>query len=403
MTEDPIALNRINVTVVIKSLGLGGAERLLVDALPYLDRRRFDYRFAYVTPWKDTLAPHITAEGFALVCLGQTAPMGTAGPSPSPTYAPARSVQALTLLPAAMARLLAAIERTGCQLLQADLPAAGILARLAGKRAGIPVAYTEHNLQERYHPVTRWTNRVTYRWNDVVFAVSDEVAASIRRNGLVASTNDMRLRTLPNGVPVETIRAEATGVNCLRAELGIPQDRPVVGTVAVFRPQKRLLDWLAVARRVAETHDAVQFLLVGDGPEMPAVRNKVREYGLDHCVHITGFREDGRRLIGLMNVYLMTSAFEGMPIAMLEAMALARPVVATAVGGIPEVIESGRDGFLAQTGDVDLMAAQISALLRNPTAAAAMGIRGHEKVQIRFHTRNRVREMESTYLEMVRR
>ena len=99
----------------------------------------------------------------------------------------------------------------------------------------------------------------------------------------------------------------------------------------------------------------------------------------------------------------MTSAYEGLPIAMLEAMALAKPVVATAAGGIPEVIVPGREGLLAPVGDVDLLAAQVNALLANPHAAAEMGRAGRSKVEGRYHTRERVRAMESVYLEILHR
>ena len=112
-------------------------------------------------------------------------------------------------------------------------------------------------------------NRVTYGWNDIVHAVSDEVAASIRRNGLDSRTD---VRLIPNGVPVETIQSEARCVQNLRDELNLPAGRFIVGTVAVFRPQKRLLDWLAVAHNVAAMSEDVQFLMVGDGRDMPLVR-----------------------------------------------------------------------------------------------------------------------------------
>jgi glycosyltransferase involved in cell wall biosynthesis len=389
-----------HVTIVIKSLGLGGAERLLVDALPYVDRERFSYGYAYLTPWKRTLAPTISDAGFSVTCLGtkniRDASDGVA------SYAKARSLRALALLPAALARLRRLMEQTHCNLLQADLPASGILARIAGRQMGVPVVYTEHNLQERYHPLTRWVNKATYGWNNLVFAVSDEVAASIRRNGLAYSpTGCVDVRTLMNGVPVETIRSDATDLDALRCELLLPKDRPLVGIVTVCRPEKRLMDWLDVARRVAYGRDDVSFLLVGDGPELPVVRERVRELGMTDRVILTGFRADGRRLMALLDIFLMTSAYEGLPIAMLEAMALGKPVVATTVGGIPEVISSGSEGLLADAGDIEKLAACVSALLTNPCAAQSLGGAGYRKVRQSYHTRNRVSAMESAYLEVL--
>ena len=389
---------RIRICIVIKGLGLGGAERLLVDALPYLGRSRFAYHFAYMAPWKDALVPHFVEAGLPITCLGG-APRAKADDAPVQQVTAPGSWHAASLMPVALRRLLALQRQERFDLIHADLPAAGILARVVGRLRRIPVVYTEHNLQERYHPLTRYANRMTYRWNGAVLAVSDEVAASIRRNGMQRHTS---VRTLLNGVPVEAVRAEATGLHELRRELDLPEGRPVVGTVAVFRRQKRLLDWLAVAQRVAAAREDVLFLLVGDGPEMPAVAAAVTQLGLQDRVRLAGFREDGRRLMALMDVYLMTSEYEGLPLAMLEAMALGKPVAATAVGGIPEVIEPGQNGLLAAAGDVDQLAAHVLALLSNPAEAEAMGASGAAKISARYHTRRRVNAIEEIYLELLR-
>jgi len=391
------SLSPLRIGVVIKGLGLGGAERLLADALPYLDRSRFAYHFAYMAPWKDALVPRFVEAGLPITCLG--------GEPRTPGDAGAREVtapgswRAAGLMPLAAVRLAALQRRESFDLIHADLPAAGIVARIVGRLSGIPVVYTEHNVQERYHPLTRAMNRATYGWNAAVLAVSDEVAASIRRNGM---DRGVAVRTLLNGIPVEAVRAEATGLDDLRQELDLPEGRPVVGTVAVFRRQKRLLDWLAAAQRVAAAREDALFLLAGDGPEMPAVREAVAQLGLQERVRLAGFREDGRRLMGLMDVYLMTSEFEGLPLAMLEAMALGKPVAATAVGGIPEVIEPGREGLLAGVGEVERLAAHVLALLENPAAAAEMGERGAGKVAAQYHTRRRVQAIEEVYLEVLR-
>ena len=389
---------RPKILLLIKSLGLGGAERLLVDALPYLDRVQFDYHVAYVVPWKDALAPRFSAAGYPISCLGATGVGSGQRMNQAGAFTQARPLAAMRLLPRAWTRLNRLQRCQRFDLVHADLPIAGFLARLLSRVHGLPAVYTEHNLQERYHPLTRWANRLTYGWNARVLAVSDEVAASIRRGGL-----DRRALVIPllNGVPVEAIRAEAAHGAGLKADLGIAPERPVVGTVAVFRPQKRLLDWLEVAKRVAGLRQDVVFIMVGDGPDMPLIRAKLAELGLQDRVYLTGFREDGRRLMGLMDIYLMTSDYEGLPIALLEAMALAKPVVATAVGGIPEVITHGHEGYLASPGGVEDLVGYILRLLNDPDAARAMGQRGAQKIEHEFHIRRRVRAIEAIYGELL--
>ena len=376
--------------VLIKGLGLGGAERLLVDSLPFLDRSRFDYHVAYLLPWKRFLVPELESAGIPVHCLG--------GMWNSSEGSQASSWEAVALLPQALRRLLMLQRRERFDVIQADLPVAGILARVAGRLSSVPVVYTEHNLQERYHSVTRWANAATYAWNRRVLAVSGEVAESIGRRGLVERT---RVVTLMNGVPVEQVRAEAAQGHDVRRELNIPEDHLVVGTVAVLRSQKRLTDWFQVAARVAAERPHVTFLLVGGGPLEAEVRTLVESLGLSPRVRMPGFRADGRRLMGTMDVFLMTSEFEGLPIALLEAMTLGKPVVSTRVGGIPEVVETGVTGLLAPVGALDELTSSVTRLLDDASLRTRLGAAGAAKVESEYHVQRRVRAIENLYDEVL--
>ncbi len=384
---------RPKVLVLIKGLGLGGAERLLIDSLPFLNREQFDYHVGYLLPWKHFLVPELEAAGIPVHCLG-----GPSGAGGDVNQQRIGSWAAVTLLPRALRRLMALQRRERFDLIQADLPIAGILARLMGRWAAVPVVYTEHNLQERYHSLTRWANAATYGWNRRVLAVSAEVARSIERSGLLLST---RVVTVPNGVPVELVRSEAAAQSAVRAELNIPNEHLVVGTVAVFRSQKRLDDWLQVAARVAARRRDVTFLLVGGGPLEAVIQTQIAALGLAHRVRTPGFRPDGRRLMSLMDVYLMTSEFEGLPIALLEAMTLGKPVVSTSVGGIPEVLKAG-PGLLAPAGAIDRLSDCVLQLLDDAPLRARMGRMGADRVESKHHVRCRVKAIENLYDEVLR-
>ena len=376
------------VLVLIKGLGLGGAERLLIDSLPFMNRAQFDYHVGYLLPWKGLLANELEAAGIPVHCLGVS---GTDAASPG-------SWAALSLLPGALRRLLALQRRERFDLIQADLPVAGIVARLLGKWTATPVVYTEHNVQERYHAITRWANAVTYGWNRRVVAVSAEVAASIARVRLLPES---LVVTLPNGVPVESVRSEGALIGDVRGELNIPQRNLVVGTVAVFRSQKRLDDWLQVAAQVVRQRADVTFLLVGSGPQEPAVSARIEALGLTHRIRTPGFRRDGRRMMSAMDVYLMTSEFEGLPMALLEAMTLGKPVVSTAVGGVPEVLASSGAGFLAPVGAIDTLTSHLIRLLDDADLRSRMGAAGADRVESHYHVKRRVEALEHLYHEVL--
>jgi glycosyltransferase involved in cell wall biosynthesis len=368
---------RINILLLIKGLGLGGAERMVVDALPYLDRERFSYEVAYLLPWKNFLVPQIRGAGITVHCLG---------------------MRNNYYLHQAVKRLHRLAEERRFDLIHAHLPLAGLAARFAGRSGRLPVVYTEHNVQDRYHLLTRWANQKTMHWNAHVISVSGEVTASLRRSGASGSVS---ITTVQNGVPVKLVKTEAVGLDRLREELGISTKNRIVGTVAVFRKQKRLDSWLEVAKKVLDRSRDVTFLLAGHGPEAASLREAVQKFGLERSVIMPGFRPDGRRLIGLLDVFLMTSAYEGLPIALLEAMALGKAIVATDVGGIPEAIGNGVEGFLAHTGDIELLSKHVCSLLENDTLRYEMGRRAAEKAEKDFDLKNRIHQVEDIYLEVL--
>lgn len=358
---------------LIKGLGLGGAERMLVDAARCHDRSRFALQVAYLLPWKDFLAVSLRELGLPVRCLGLRGALG---------------------VPRAVAALRRLVRGERIDLVHAHLPMAGVVARLATRGTGVPVVYTEHNLQERYHPAMRLANRLTFGMNARVIAVSDEVGRALRAAGL---DRKAPVEVVRNGIPLGAVLAEGARGAVVRAELGIPADAVVVGTVAVFRAQKRLADWVEVARLVCAQRDRVVFLLAGDGPEMPLVRREAARAGLGGRLLVPGFRPDGRAVIGAMDLFLMTSAFEGLPIALLEALALGKPVVATAVGGVPEAVSDGREGLLRSAGATEALASAVLRLLDDETLRRDMAARAGATAAERFSVERSVRAVEAVY------
>jgi glycosyltransferase involved in cell wall biosynthesis len=156
-----------------------------------------------------------------------------------------------------------------------------------------------------------------------------------------------------------------------------------------------------VAARIAAHRRNVTFLLVGGGPLEADVRARIDALGLKRCVRAPGFRHDGRRLMGAMDVFLMTSEFEGLPIALLEAMSLGKPVVSTRVGGIPEVLEDGVTGFFAPVGAIDELAGRVMRLLDDDVLRMRFGRAAAATIEAAYHVKRRVEAIEHLYHEVL--
>jgi L-malate glycosyltransferase len=366
----------MRVLHLIKSLGRGGAEVLLAEGLAVADRERFAYDYGYFLPWKDTLVSALRDQDAEVTCFKASS-----------------NAAILT----AIFRVARHLRERRVDIVHAHLPLAGIAARLAGRLARVPVVYTEHNLQERYHPLTRQLNLRTWHWQSRAIAVSGEVAESIHRH----TDGRVPVQIVRNGVNVRSFDPSAYNGAEVRDRWRIPADAPVVGTIAVFRVQKQLGDWLRVARRVVDAVPDTHFLLVGDGPQRVALEAQARQIGLAEAVRFAGLQEETRPYFAAMDVYLMTSRFEGLPIALLEAMSMAVPPVVTAVGGIPEVIRSGSNGYLRVFGEVDELAADVIGLLRDRHLRSCTGAAARATVVKDFSMARMQRELEAIYLEVV--
>lgn len=371
-------VTRKKVMWLIKGLGIGGAERLLELALPYLDNSSFEYEVAYLLPHKNALVPAFEQAGVPVFCLNRTRAYD------------ARVVPQLVRL----------FRERRVDLLHLHLPYTGILGRVASRLAPVrAVVYTEHNLWERYHWLTSAANRLTFGYNDAVIAVSDEVKHSIQSqykfNGKLEGKP--KLCTILNGVDTDQLLADSQDRHSVKPEFGIPDHHQLVVHVANFTPKKRHEDLIRAARLVIDQEPQVTFLLVGQGPLEPDIRAQVKNLNLAGNVVFAGFRTDAPRLIGAADVFVLPSQFEGLPIAMLEAMALGRPVIASRVGGVPEVISDGVDGLLIDPLSPGQLAEKILAVINCEDLREKLANNALLKVREHFGVKRMVSSTEALY------
>jgi glycosyltransferase involved in cell wall biosynthesis len=208
-----------------------------------------------------------------------------------------------------------------------------------------------------------------------------------------------RLRFIPNGIPAPAPRFEPGGD--VRAELGIPAGAPVVGAVGVFRAQKDFGSLVRAHAALLERQPDAQLVIVGDGPERAAVEALVARLGIGDRVRFPGIRADAVRLAAAFDVAVNCSLFEGSSLAILEFMALGRPIVASDVGGTPDLLAQGEAGVLVPPTDVAALATAIGDLLGDPTHARALGERARVRQQEEYDIDVQARRLEALYEELL--
>ncbi|UFS69127.1 glycosyltransferase family 4 protein [Geomonas sp. RF6] len=227
---------------------------------------------------------------------------------------------------------------------------------------------------------------------------------------VLAVSADTGRRLVASGLPEEGVTVLHNGIDTsrwcrddalpvLRRELSLREGRLLVGTVARITPEKDLPTFYDVAALVARKLPGTLFAVVGDGygDELAVARREVARRGLEKTVHFTGHRNDLPDLYASFDVFLMTSVTEGMPNTLLEAMSMAVPSVATAVGGVPELLQHGRGGFLASAGDAEALARHVLTLLESPELRKEFGAACRARIEERFAFDRRVRLMEEYY------
>jgi glycosyltransferase involved in cell wall biosynthesis len=190
-----------------------------------------------------------------------------------------------------------------------------------------------------------------------------------------------RVQVIHNGIDGERfVAAERDGV---RRELGLG-DAFVVGTAAVLTRQKGLFHLLEAARLVKAADPGIRFVVAGDGPLRAELEARARTLGVDDVVRFVGYRRDVPELLAALDLHVMPSLWEGLPLALLEALASGKPIVATRVGGNPEVVEDGVNGLVVPPADPAAIARAVLALRRDPAARARMQAANLERFARRF-------------------
>jgi glycosyltransferase involved in cell wall biosynthesis len=310
--------------------------------------------------------------------------------------------------PVAVARLVSVIREVRPHILHTHTAKAGAVGRAAAvlaRDARPPIVvhtYHGHVLRGYFDPARteffRETERVLARHSTRLIAVGPEVRDDLVALGVAPPEKFSVVRL---GIDLEA-RAVDDGRRAeFRRLFGIPEKRFVVGWIGRMTQIKRIPDVLLAFRRLLDLGVDATLCLVGDGPDRAAAEERAHELGIARHTLFVGYQREVAPYYAFFDAFLLPSANEGTPVVAIEALAAERPVVATRVGGVPDVVDEGGDGFLAEVGDVDGLADRLARLAHDPELRRRFGVAGREKVVPRYRVSRLVSDIDELYRELL--
>jgi glycosyltransferase involved in cell wall biosynthesis len=365
-----VSTSRARVVYLAHTLAVGGAEEMLLNLVRYLP-------------------PEFER---SVVCIDQPGPIGA---EVQQTGVPFHALGLRPGLrrPVDLFRLQQFIHDREPTIVHTFLLTASLYGRFAAMLARVPIVIgTEVNIYERKRPLHRMAERWLMRQTDAVIASAESV-----RDYYVdqISADPDKVVVIYNAVDWSQLQTTKTR-DAVRAEVGVPADAPAAGIIARLTEQKAhrvLVD--AMASRPELT--ALHLIAVGDGELRDELRRRVEQLGIANRVHFVGARRDLGNLLGAIDMFLMPSLWEGLPLSLVLAMGAGLPVIASRVAGIPEVVTDNVTGLLVDPGDVPQLAAAMVNVLQDVTLRQSLGGAARGFVRPRFGVDGYVASVTAVY------
>lgn len=349
---------KIHVMQVTFGMGIGGMERVIMDLCRYIDTDRYRFSICCVSV-RGPLADQMEAEGFPVI------------------YCKNQSRLAKYFRGFELGRI---FKKLDVQILHTHHTTAFIDATVGARLAGIPILInTDHcksyPIQKYWMILEKWASFFA----DEIVAVSHHTREElIRYEGISPD----KVSVIHNGINVKMTRKDS--LIELGREFGIEKYEHVIGTVGRLEDQKGIDLLLKSVPIVLKRLPKAVFFIVGGGSKEQELKQLTSELKISENVIFAGWRKDAVDLLQLFDCFVSTSNFEGMPMVLLEAMSLSKPIVATSVGGVPEFIQDGFNGILLKSRDADMLGNIIISLLSDKTVARRMGKNGYNLYEKNF-------------------
>jgi glycosyltransferase involved in cell wall biosynthesis len=301
-------------------------------------------------------------------------------------------------------RLYRLLREGNHDLVHTHLIHADLYGTLAAKLAGAPIIVsTKHNDNAfRRHPFYALLDRLASKFADKIIVISDH----LKRFFVEIERLDPRKMTrIYYGLDAGWVEGQSSKTArpiSIQEELGIPPDTPLAGIIARLNPQKGHTYLVTAFAKVVDSLPEARLLIVGDGNLREDLERQTKELRITRRVTFTGWRDDIPRIMAALNLLILPSLWEGFGLVLLEAMVMGKPIVASRVSAIPEIVVDGVTGLLVPPRDPEAMAKAIIALLQDKEQAEAMGLTGRERVERSFSVEMMVQQAEALYEALIR-
>lgn len=372
-----------NIIYAIDSLGMGGAERLTASILKNLPGNFSPRVCVFNVRNGNPMAEQIKALGIPVDFL----------------HIP--YLRDLTALP----RLVKYLRTVNADLVHGQLELGDVFGNIAAKLAGLPGVSTLHTMPSQKMSIkSRLHQEVEFfalrNFCDAIISVSNEARQFYLD---ISPLPPAKMLTIYNGVDLSQFdslnRQKIYGD--VRKKLGTPQDAIFLTTVAVLRELKGIQFMIRALPEVLTRYPRVHYLIVGDGDYRDVLVSEVRKAGVEDHVIFAGQRDDVPYFLAASDIFVLPTLTEALPTVLAEAMAARLPIIASAVGGIPEMIVDGENGLLVPAGQVDVLSAACMRLLSNLDEASSMGDKGRSVADQKFNIRRQAKQLGELYLDLI--
>lgn len=367
---------KINVLQLMTDSKIGGAERVVLQLSKGLDINRFTVSICCLAE-RGPIFDEAEEAGIKIYSLGIK-----------------NRWDFLKIL-----RLVKILKKLNIHILHAHLFHANILSRIIGKISNVPIIISTEHIMGMESSLRILVNRLTSTFVTKYIVVSEAVGGFLNKN---VKIRPCKISTVLNGIEYNNFKISLIAQEKLKEQFGLTTSQEVIGTIARLHRQKGHIYLLHAITKVVKVFPNAKFLVVGDGPLKYKLEELAHKLGIGNNVIFTGNQKDISTILSLINIFVLPSLWEGLPITILEAMAMKKPVVVTNVSGNPEVVIDNITGILVPPKEPTLLAEAILRLLRDKGLSLKLGEAGYQRGKEKFSKEQMIAKTAMIYDELLK-